>query len=1304
MEEAAFSRILLNKDGKFPVVVQATLDVFRTAVAIEEYYMQLLRALKNETVLLYLAGQCLSAGGKNEALWCLMLIQLDPPAEVAALIEIVRGAFATSVAMPTGLRLRDSTYGSSHIFRDKVVECRQMSKVATRILLVAVGRWLQDNNRVYDPRDEPRRSVFMQLCRQQLVLEDDDTMTIIHAAKAISHGIPVDIFAPGPSELLVQNLTFAKCFIGPFFRQLTQTLRRFFQDKLGSRQRLDELKACEEQMRDADFAFQGVLFEVAAVDLETDLPVPLAYYLKDSEALKEAYALKIKTSEALVAGTSALKAANESVQLLTQCCRLLLVLCSVMVHTLVVERGRLPTRHNDDAEEKAACSFLCALDWRDVVAFGSFERRVSHCLLSRLFMACAARSFPSLQDIFTSDGVLSAQDSDEEDAIVPCPARVALTDLSSPHLSWFPSRERNDTEDEALPLEEVLLRRQIRLPTLDTRITTAFCYWAILFNPQAQRKLLSWQGPTSVPLWRELVLKSRHPTAVDLPKKKPEKNEEATAAAAAEEEEEDRSAPLVAFLRAAPTPSDPDSCQIVQDVGACSYFAAFHATAMADAFLTFSTLEGASCLLLNRRGLHPLDVVSAVVSQASSETLRSASLDDHQAELCFALVEVVRADQAQPPLERSELTLHSALGLYSHLHLVRPSFLCPSSGVCVQSERDDPDATSAAYLATLTSQSIYSGLVTNVLPSSLGQHCPFGTSLKVLTALIMSGHIDLVVSALQTASAESRINWSLAEQFGKDDDDDNPFIMPMMLAVEGGAMMLLHYYVEKRRIKGVLENEALVASITAASGLVKHNAMVLLCCAAHQSSVLCDVLLRKANYLSSVLLHNLALFSPTARSSWPSLVEAQYPGSMIESFRPLDFANQALLLARTLTASGRRFRSASEPCDQFLFAFCLVGDGCPTGLQVAASMFVFASRGLAAELTADFREGEGKGEESNPPPSQWEAFVLASCRERLQDVVLFTLELFCEVATRRPEVQTHLSLFCSDVFPCLPSHLKAPPEGGRFAHLGAAESAARFIAGACWRHEGCQTLVLQSGCVDGLMSALAACTDEALTTRRELSRCIVEAIELLVVRNESAWKFVQECSGIRGLLQLIRLGGTKIKNLACSTLQGASSDDTQGVGYANAVTAAGGLSAIAPLLNSEVEEETTCIGALRLINALCIFSPFFRLEAYSPTLSVPLLRLLCRSRSSNVRALVCAVLSTLAADKPTLLRRILQGTRAAMDVLMAMAAAKGDPYLSQSATTALACLTESDDSEYPTGSPYLRSVLHSAGYLPALKH
>ena len=739
-------------------------------------------------------------------------------------------------------------------------------------------------------------------------------------------------------------------------------------------------------------------------------------------------------------------------------------------------------------------------------------------------------------------------------------------------------------------------------------------------------------------------------------------------------------------------------------------------------------------------------------------------------------------------LKRGELVLHSALTLLAELAQGRPSCQHPSRAPSFRHLRFEPELPTAAvrvrsamtpddvaFLCTLCSRSLYSGHISNVLPLSLQNHCLFGTALAVLTALTLLGESAAVVQALVAAAGSSAIRWNLAERFGTDNDTDHPLIMPLLLAMEGGSASLLAYYVETGRLKGAVDDATLQlhSSIHSSSAQIKAQTLIFLSCLSAKEGAIMDVLVRKGNFVAAVTLQHLSTFSGGSRM-WPSLVAHQYPGAMADSFRALDTANLVILLAKTMVAGGQapgrlerkigRSGGVSvpyhSPHNVFLLEFCLAGNG----IQVAADMFVYASCGLAelargAAASAAAGDGGDASEECRQEGrregrSQWEAFVAASCKQSLRDVVLFALEFLCDVTQRRPEVQTHLSEACRDVFTWLPSHLRPPPprpppppprseaegcddgdtnaaQAGFGFHVGIAECVARFIAVACWRHDACQTLTLTSGCIEGLMAALETCatlppqhpshsaTDHPrnppmspvytpAADRDTLSGSIVQAIELLVVRNDSAWRYVQNCSGITGLLQLSMLGGTKIKNLSCSTLMDASTDCAR-PSYADDVTFQGGIRALAPLLGDR-EDETTIICALRLLNTLCIYGPAFRRHAFSPqgrVLFDCLLHLLCCNRRTEIRSLVCEILTTFGADKPALLRHVLQDdTGGAMDVLLEMSSgssAADSPDLIKSAVTSLACMTISDDSEYPTGAPYLRSVLHSAGYLPSLK-
>ena len=271
--------------------------------------------------------------------------------------------------------------------------------------------------------------------------------------------------------------------------------------------------------------------------------------------------------------------------------------------------------------------------------------------------------------------------------------------------------------------------------------------------------------------------------------------------------------------------------------------------------------------------------------------------------------------------------------------------------------------------------------------------------------------------------------------------------------------------------------------------------------------------------------------------------------------------------------------------------------------------------------------------------------------------------------------------------------------------MGIAELCCRFLSAMCLRHDVCQELVLSCGCVQGMMASLAECLpSKGLAGAQRLSASIVSAIQQLVVRNKSAWVYVQMCSGIDGLLQLCQLGNTTIKNLCCSTLMEEVSDWDKKL-YGDDVTIKGGIEILYPLL-SEKEDETTTISALRLIYTLSVNSPIFRKKSFSASgtaLFASILAVLRRSRDDSIRILVCRILSTFGAENPSLLRRVLQGEKESLSLLVRLSSETESPSLTAAAITSLACMTVSDDADFPTGAPFLRQSLSTGGYLPSLR-
>jgi len=118
MEYEFYGRIALNKDGKFPMFIQSTVDVFLSAISVRGYYSFLMQAIAGDA--LKDLGSKFLAASSDEALWCILLLQFDPPGDVAEVIMHVIEAFSTSVVVPTGLRLKSAKYGNSHLAKDKL--------------------------------------------------------------------------------------------------------------------------------------------------------------------------------------------------------------------------------------------------------------------------------------------------------------------------------------------------------------------------------------------------------------------------------------------------------------------------------------------------------------------------------------------------------------------------------------------------------------------------------------------------------------------------------------------------------------------------------------------------------------------------------------------------------------------------------------------------------------------------------------------------------------------------------------------------------------------------------------------------------------------------------------------------------------------------------------------------------------------------------------------------------------------------------------------------------------------------------
>lgn len=1282
MEEQLYSRILLNRDGKFPVVVQASIDVFLSSISVDEYYNYLLKSGQETEHLTALVLTFLNAT-PSDALWCNLLLQFEPPQEIASILNIIISTFSSAVQVPTGLRLKNEKYGNSHISKEIVRDTKEVSRIAMRILLLMIGNWFQNNNTNFNVDHQKTREVFMSLLKSQLSISDD-SMTVVIAAKTIAHGIPVDIFAPGPEELLTQNLKFSQFFIMQLYLQLDNFLKNFFLQKRAIHSKQAELAGKKEDFDDYQFEYKGVLYDITKQDDEESLPVPLSNYLKDSEELKGAHTKMTKAGLDVLSLSEELYKLKSLVALIAPCCRLLFVLCSIMTHTLVFER-ELQFGKGEEEEEAARC-FLHAFDWNRVLAFGIFERSVYNCIISRLFMTCAARCFQDLQVTFCRDGLLAnPDDSDEEAAPIPCPIHLAFRDLCSNAISWYPKSGQQS------PVQDDLSTMGIptKLLNLDSRISTAFCYWGIKFNVPAQMNVLSWNGARGS-YWKLLILKSENPAADD-------------ECVEAIESGSEKDSSIVAFFKDSPISSNFgtifESSKICTDSKSCGHFAEYQAIIFADAFLSFSTFEG-QCSL-HRRGLHPLSIVSVLLAQSPCD------IKDHLRMFLEKLLRIVRVECEKS--ECNDLLLLTALNFMASLIQGQsPPYRTPSKSPVfthlrfetefptiiriVRSILSDEDI---VFLAGLCSDFIFAGHVNNLLPIGSDDFCAFGVALNLLLSLTLVD-AQIVYDALKISSAACDFTWAVDthKSSRNSDGDSDSLMLPFLLALEGGTT-LMRYIVERRRLK---LQESIIRRIgEMTSPMIMHLGLQFLTAISSKVNNMYLILVENSNYICKLAIEYLSMLEPGSRE-WPSLVTSQsYPSAALRPLNVILIAEQFLLLANCLIAGGKKSGNLPYISEQnvFLLGFILSGNG----IIVAHEMAVYASIGLN-ELSK--REPSGT-------PNEWESFLVEKFSDILRDVMIFALEFLFTCSIRRTEIQTLISDQCKDLLFWIPSHL-IPPSSTRskfrMFHVGIAELCCRLIAAICLRHSASQELVLQNLCVEGMMACLAACLPEKkLVGADKLASTIVSAIQILVMGNESAWQYVQDCSGIDGLLQICQLGNTVIKNLSCCTLMEACGDNNR-ANYADDVASKGVIGVLAPLLNPK-EDETTILCCLRLIYTLSVQSPRFRSDSFSISGNIiftAVLSLLHQNKSDSVKELICNVLSAFGADNPSLLRRVLQGKKESMQILVEISASPSDnSALTKAAIQSMACMTTSDDSEYPVGAPYFRQALHSAAFLPSLK-
>ena len=1298
----------------FPSIVDASVDCFRLCLLARASWRELTNwqhlGIENVTK----TSQAFLTAGPNDALWCILLLHMSPPKEAQELLELVVSTLASSVQVPTGLRLKNSRFGNSHILKGRASELQDVALTATRVLVLVLEKWLSEHSSSTEPKDEERREVFKALLKSQLVC--NEPANVILAAKTTAVGIPVDIFAASPS-LILQNIRFSAYFVGTFFQRLAESLGLFFEKRKEIYKQEADLARLREVLDDSEHEWGVALYEVTEQDDEEYLPVPLSFYLKDSEVLNGAYLKRSAARADVEVCSEQLKKVTMLCGQLAQCCRLLFVLSSIMTHTLVFERT-LEIGQGAE-EEEAARQTLIGYDWDRVLTFGLFERRVYTTILSRLFMTCAARCFPELQDIFARDGVLeNAYDSDDEGTPILCPLHLALKDLCSPHLSWYAQVQQPQVQVQE-GRDDLLSNMPLLLPSLDTRIATSLCYWGVHYNFPAQSALLGWRGgkDKSSLYWLQLVrmavLQHSNNTHISLQNCDYDDDDDDEQQ---QQQDNNKDASVIAYLRTARPVEEVEeengrcsiyeTAKLVESAVVCGFYAENQALLMADALLTFSGMEGSG--LIHRRGLHPLDVLLPLQSSPLF-----AFSEDAWVECATSLIALARQEGQKRGKERDELCLLAALNLLSVLvQGASPPFRCPSQAPTFQHLRFIPGVgvppvksvlstlgTSVDFLSQLCAlQFIYAGETSNLLPIGPSNRSAFGTALELLTAFSLldntaTGAVEKAL--LSAAESTTSINWSIAEKFSKIENPDDKVLLPFLLAVGGGTTQVLKFLFESLAPASVVWDDAVWAAADLGVPLLRRTSLTFLAAMVASCPVLNGMISRRENYLSGVVASHLS----TLQTSWPSLSLSSRPETSLSEWRAvIDVANQMLIFALTLIRDAKKQNESASSYYQtvqnvFLLEFAFEGNG----IVSAKDLYVFACRGLLVELSS-----------TAVAHNSWQRFLLTILTTTLRDTVLFTLELFFEMCVRRPEVQDAIHQFCRDVVTYLPSHLKAGNEERKSdgCYIATADLCCRFSTVLCTRNDACQELVLTSGCVEGMMTALSLCSssDQMDRVTERLSESVIAAIQELVLRSQSAWKYVQDCSGIEGLLQLCALGNTTIKNLCCTTLMDKAADWDLPE-YGNEVTKKGGIPVFALLLDAK-EAESTYICCLRLLYTLCINSAEFRKESFARSGAVlffAVFALLRRCKEESIRILICNLLSGYGAENPVLLRRIMQKEKEAMDIIVEISSSAGNRVLTTAAVSALACMTTFDDSEYPTGTAYLRQALQTSGTLPSLR-
>ena len=139
-------------------------------------------------------------------------------------------------------------------------------------------------------------------------------------------------------------------------------------------------------------------------------------------------------------------------------------------------------------------------------------------------------------------------------------------------------------------------------------------------------------------------------------------------------------------------------------------------------------------------------------------------------------------------------------------------------------------------------------------------------------------------------------------------------------------------------------------------------------------------------------------------------------------------------------------------------------------------------------------------------------------------------------------------------------------------HFGICGACSGLIQALIHRHDSIRSSVRDSGCVGGLVRALevaTSCREEELLSTNSISSGstkkrnatndeildknlgvkVVNAIEVLIIRNVPAWDQIQVEAGVRGLLRLCLVGGPSIRVLSATALM--RRIDEVGTGFQN---------------------------------------------------------------------------------------------------------------------------------------------------------